>query len=277
MSHREPATLHDWAITVLTTASAEEKSRLTLQAYDLWQRGELPPGRTDMDALPAHPARPIRPELLPPGQMPKRRGSSQKALAAMVHAVLHIELNAIDLAWDILARFGSTMPNEFSDDWVRIAAEESKHFRLLNDCIKELGHEYGDFPAHDGLWEAAAETAHDPAARLAIVPMVLEARGLDVTPQIIDRMQKQGHDRISAALQVIYEEEIGHVAAGCRWFAHLCAQRGLNPCDRFQALVRRHFKGQLKPPFNDLARERAGLMRNFYAPLANTKRAAKQE
>ena len=269
MSHREPATLHDWAVTVLATPGAGEKSRLTLRAHDLWRRGDLPCGRADTAALPTHPARPERPELLPPGQMPKRRGGSRRALAAMVHAVLHIELNAIDLAWDILARFATNMPRGFCDDWSRIAAEEAKHFNLLNDCLNDLGYEYGDFPAHDGLWEAAAETAHDPAARLAIVPMVLEARGLDVTPQIVARMQKQGHDKIAAALQIIYEEEIGHVAAGCRWFAHLCAQRGLDPCDHFQALVRRHFKGQLKPPFNDLARERAGLMREFYAPLAS--------
>jgi len=272
----EPATLCQWAIAVLNTPDAGRKARLTRQAWHLWQQGDLPLGHADEGSVPAHPARPPRPQLLAPGQMPRRRGNSPGAVAAMVHAVLHIELNAIDLAWDIIARFATVMPRAFSDDWARIAAEEGKHFNLLNKCIDDLGYQYGDFPAHDGLWEAAAETTADPAARLAIVPMVLEARGLDVTPQIIARMRARGHEDIAAALEVIFEEEIGHVAAGCRWFAYLCAERRLDPCAHFHNLVRRHFKGRLKPPFNDMARERAGLLRDFYVPLSHVKNAAAQ-
>jgi uncharacterized ferritin-like protein (DUF455 family) len=219
---------------------------------------------------PARPARPARPELKRPGEVPRRRinrGSAGRG--ALLHALAHIELNAVDLAADILARFtGEDLPRGFYDDWLKVADEEGKHYLLLAARLDELGLAYGDLPAHDGLWQAAEETAHDLLARLAVVPLVLEARGLDVTPAMIARLRAADDAASAAVLQVIYEEEIGHVAIGKRWFDFLCARRGLDPRETWQALVRRHFKGQLKPPFNDAAREEAGLPADFYGALA---------
>ena len=155
----------------------------------------------------------------------------------------HIELNAIDLAWDIIARFRAVpgLPRAFFDDWVGVAAEEAKHFSLLSARLGALGAAYGDLPAHDGLWQAAETTAHDLAARLAIVPLVLEARGLDVTPDMILRLDKAGDRESAAILQIIHDEEIGHVAAGRRWFEHCCRAAGRDPVTAYHALVRRVF------------------------------------
>jgi uncharacterized ferritin-like protein (DUF455 family) len=202
--------------------------------------------------------------------MPKRRaGGSAAGRVALLHALAHIELNAIDLAWDIIARFtDAPLPRGFYDDWVGVAAEEAKHHALVAARLTELGAAYGDLPAHDGLWEAAQATAHDLLARLAVVPLVLEARGLDVTPAMIERLNRFGDAPSAAILQVIYDDEIGHVAIGMHWFAWLCAERGAEPVATYQNLVRRHFKGALKPPFNRGGRDAAGLAEQFYAPLA---------
>ena len=218
---------------------------------------------------PARPARPQRPVLLPPREMPKRRaGGAEATRIALFHAVAHIELNAIDLAWDLIARFADRAPSRaFFDDWVAVAAEEAKHFTLLTARLEALGAAYGDLPAHDGLWEAAEATASDLLARLAVVPLVLEARGLDVTPAMIARLETAGDHDSAAVLKIIYAEEIGHVAAGRRWFAHFCTAAGLPPAPTYQRLVRQHFKGTLKPPFNAAARDAAGLPAAFYEPL----------
>jgi uncharacterized ferritin-like protein (DUF455 family) len=229
----------------------------------------LPPGR---------PARPDRPLLCPPRDMPRRRNfGSPAGRIALLHALAHIELNAIDLAWDIVARFADAeTPREFCDDWVSVAAEEAEHFALLADRLSALGATYGELPAHDGLWEAAAATAHDLLARLAVVPLVLEARGLDVTPEMILRLER-ADDRASAAiLRRLYEDEIGHVAVGARWFERLCRQHGLDPEAAFHDRVRRYFNGALKPPFNREAREAAGFPAAYYEPLAARKHRADQ-
>jgi uncharacterized ferritin-like protein (DUF455 family) len=205
--------------------------------------------------------------------MPKRRAfGSPQGRIALLHALAHIELNAIDLAWDIIARFADgALPRVFFDDWTGVAAEEAGHFTLLEHRLGQLGAGYGDLPAHDGLWEAAAATADDLLARLAVVPLVLEARGLDVTPDMIERLDRLGDPESAAVLRMIYEDEIGHVATGRRWFEHACAARGgLPPMETYHALVRRHFRGQLKPPFNAEARQRAGFAASFYEPLAAT-------
>ena len=208
--------------------------------------------------------------LLPPRDMPKRRNfGSQAGRIALLHALAHIELNAIDLAWDILVRSGDPpLPREFYDDWVGVAAEEAEHFALLAARLEGLGAAYGDLPAHDGLWEAAASTAHDLLARLAVVPLVLEARGLDVTPEMILRLERAGDAASAAVLRRIYQDEIGHVAVGLRWFDWLCHRRGLDPAAAFQDCVRRHFTGALKPPFNLEARCAAGFPAHYYEPLA---------
>jgi uncharacterized ferritin-like protein (DUF455 family) len=190
----------------------------------------------------------------------------------LLHAVAHIELNAIDLAWDIVARFASPdLPRDFFDDWVRVGDDEAKHFLLLADRLAALGAAYGDLAAHDGLWQAAHETRHDLLARLAIVPLVLEARGLDVTPAMIARFERLGDTESAAVLRVIYADEIGHVAAGRRWFEWLCAQREVAPVETWRTLVQKHFRGPLKPPFNDEARAKAGFAADYYAAAANAR------
>jgi uncharacterized ferritin-like protein (DUF455 family) len=219
---------------------------------------------------PARPARLARPVLLPPRDMPKRRNfGSAAGRLALLHALAHIELNAIDLAWDIVARFaGADLPRTFVGDWVRVAAEEAEHFALLAGRLDSLGSFYGALPAHDGLWEAAAATAHDLLARLAIVPLVLEARGLDVTPEMLPRLHRAGDRESAAVLERIYRDEVGHVAAGVRWFDAVCRMRGLEPATTYRDLVGRYFTGMLKPPFNREARDQAGFPAAYYEPLA---------
>jgi uncharacterized ferritin-like protein (DUF455 family) len=202
--------------------------------------------------------------------MPRRRNfGSPAGRIALLHALAHIELNAVDLAWDIQARFvGDGLPREFFDDWVMVASEEAEHFTLLAERLGALGAAYGDLPAHDGLWDAAAATAGDLLARLAIVPLVLEARGLDVTPPIAARLARAGDRDSARLLERIYRDEIGHVAIGARWFRRLCAARGLDPQAAFRDRVSRFFRGELKPPFNRVARDAAGFPAAWYEPSA---------
>ena len=255
------------AVAVLEAAEPTQKMALTREAAAAWRAGGLDVGTA---APPDHPARPKRPELMAPRHMPKRNaGGGQTARIALLHAVAHIELNAIDLAWDIVARFtAEDLPHAFYDDWVGVAAEEAEHFGLLAARLAGLGVAYGDLPAHDGLWQAAASTADDLAARLAVVPLVLEARGLDVTPAMIERLGAAGDHESAAVLEVILRQEVGHVAIGRRWFDIVCEGRGLAPETTYQALVRARFKGLVKPPFNTAARDAAGFPAAYYEPLA---------
>lgn len=261
-------TLCEAARAVLTAAAPADKVRLTREYAAMWFDGRI--AEIGSAAPPDRPARPEQPELRLPRDMPKRgRGGSAQNRLALLHALAHIELNAIDLAWDILARFTATpMPRGFTDDWVRVADDEARHFALLEARLNALGSGYGELPAHDGLWQAAQGTAHDLATRLALVPMVLEARGLDVTPDTVRRLRAVGDAKSADILQLIFEEEITHVAAGRRWFGHLCAQAGQDPVEAWQDLVRRHFKGSLKRPFNLDGRRQAGFGPEFYEPLA---------
>lgn len=256
------------AVTVLRTADPADKTRRTGQIAADWAEGRLAAIGTTRP--PVHPARPDRPIVLPPKAMPKRRRAGSPAgRVALLHALAHIELNAIDLAWDLIARFtDDRWPDQFYADWVRVAAEEAVHFALLQDRLRALGSHYGALPAHGGLWLAAADTSDDALARLAIVPLVLEARGLDVTPAMIAALDRAGDDESVSVLRRIYDDEIGHVAIGRRWFDYLSRRRGLDPVATWQALVRQRFKGGLKPPFNAEARDRAGFPAHFYRPLA---------
>lgn len=262
-------TLKQAAIDILLTADPAEKVRLSEALGLAWRSGSLALGAPA--AAPDRPGRPARPVLLRPGDMPRRKvGGSNNKRIALLHALAHIELNAVDLAWDIIARFsGPELPKAFFDDWVKVATEEALHFGLISQRLTTLGASYGDLPAHDGLWQAATETAHDVLARLAIVPLVLEARGLDVTPVMIADLQRIGDAESAGILQRIYDDEIGHVACGSRWFNEIAAQRGLIATEAWQDLVKRHFRGQLKKPFNRSARDQAGLFADFYEPIAS--------
>jgi len=221
--------------------------------------------------MPDRPARPAVPLLLPPNRLPRRgKGGNEANRVALIHAIAHIEFVAIDLAFDLLGRFGVHFPRGFADDWMRVAAEEAMHFAILNRRLRDLGSFYGALPAHDGLWEAASATAHDPLARLAIVPMVLEARGLDITPQTILRFEAAGDRKTAKILERILQDEVRHVGAGVIWFKRACAIRGDSPANAWRALVATHFGGSLKPPFNDSARAAAGLTKEFYAWVAES-------
>lgn len=217
-------------------------------------------------AMPDAPARPARPELLPPNAMPKRgRGGSERGRLALLHALAHIEFVAIDLALDAAGRFGGERGPAFISDWLDVAADEAMHFSLLARRLRTMGSEYGALPAHDGLWDAARETAHDLAARLAVVPMVLEARGLDVTPVTIERFTAAGDLRSARILERIFNDEIRHVRYGTTHFLKVCEERNESPPAFWKLLVAQHFRGAVKPPFNDSARHAAGLSCEFMA------------
>ncbi|NBB25220.1 DUF455 family protein [Porphyrobacter sp. SLTP] len=252
----------------LLTADPRAKCFATRQVARDWRMGKL---AWDFDvAMPGQPAWPDAPELLSPGQMPKRRkGGSERGRIALWHSLAHIEFVAIDLALDMAGRFGAEMGREFVSDFMDVAADEAMHFALLARKLEQLGSHYGALPAHAGLWEAAHETRDDVAARLAVVPMVLEARGLDVTPATLDRVRASGDEGGAKILSRILDDEIRHVAAGTKHFLRCAELTQSEPESLWQSLVKRHFKGHVKPPFNDSARLAAGLSRGFYAEIAH--------
>ncbi|WP_088182577.1 ferritin-like domain-containing protein [Sphingobium sp. Z007] len=252
---------------VLLTPDPHAKVITARAVARAWRQGRLA-HRFDV-ALPDRPARPAAPILLPPAQMPRRgKIGSDRARIAMLHAIAHIEYVAINLAFDLIGRFGEQFPTAFTDEWMQVGAEEAMHFALLERRLRQMGSHYGALPAHDGLWQAAEETAGDALARLAIVPMVLEARALDITPATIERFEAVGDMASARMLRRIMTDEIRHVAAGTTWFVAATNRLRVNPADHYQMLVKRHFRGSVKPPFNDSARRQAGLTEEFYAALA---------
>ncbi len=263
-----PASFSAAAHSVLSATDPREKVRLTGIAA---RQARITGLGTVFDrVMPDRPGRPARPALLAPNKMPKRgKAGSLASRIALLHALAHIELNAIDLAWDIIGRFGADFPPAFASDWLAVAADEAKHFLLLCRRLRQLGAAYGDLPAHDGLWEACIKTRHDALARLAVVPMVFEARGLDVTPQLMDRLRAAGDLASVAVLKIIYRDEILHVATGTRWFTWACNSVDRRPESTFQDMIRTYLKGGLKPPFNHKARISAGLLPDFYTCLAS--------
>ncbi len=262
-----PRSLAEAGTAILSTADPRAKCTETARIAVLWAEGDLPPG--EAATPPGRPMRPDKPELLAPAAVRRRkinRGTAGRI--ALLHALAHIELNAIDLAWDMIARFADgNLPRAFFDDWLRVAGEEARHFALLADRLADFGASYGDLPAHDGLWDAAMETRHDLAARLAVVPLVLEARGLDVTPVMIEKLRQVDDDETADVLEIIYRDEIGHVEIGRQWFEFVCAEHGADPVDLWRELVQRHFRDDLKPPFNTSARDAAGLPESWYRDL----------
>jgi uncharacterized ferritin-like protein (DUF455 family) len=242
----------------LDAASPDDKFRRTFEVADAFAAGGL---LLDHDVTPvapvAMPGRPLAPRLVHPRDLPRRGFGTPAGLAAFVHAIAHIEFNAIDLAWDAVYRFRN-MPDRFYADWVAVARDEARHFALLRGRLQELGHDYGDFDAHNGLWEMAEKTAHDCLARMALVPRVLEARGLDVTPGMIVKLQGLGDDATVAILELILREEVAHVAAGSRWFRWCCERVGVEPGPTFRDLLAEYAHGVLHGPFNLDARSAAG-------------------
>jgi len=251
----------------LLTPEPRAKCFATRQVARDWRSGRL---AWEFDvAMPDQPAWPAAPELLAPSQMPKRRkGGSERGRIALWHSLAHIEFVAIDLALDMAGRFGGEMGPEFVSDFLDVAADEAMHFALLARKLSQLGSHYGALPAHAGLWEAAHATRHDVAARLAVVPMVLEARGLDVTPATLERVAAAGDHNGAKILTRILDDEIRHVAAGTKHFLKCAETAQIAPESYWQDLVKRHFRGQVKAPFNDSARLAAGLSRGFYTAIA---------
>lgn len=265
--------LAEMATNVLTTADARAKTALSRRYAEQWRtaRAAEQPVETGQATPPMQPSRPAAPALLDPRDVPRRKPGSPAGRIAILHAVAHIELNAVDLHWDILARFGHVdLPMGFYDDWVQAADDESKHFNLMADCLEAQGSHYGALPAHAGMWRAAEDTAQDLMGRLAVVPMVLEARGLDVTPGMIKIFKQAKDTQAIEALETIYSEEVAHVAYGSKWFNFLCGRDNLDPKPVFHALVRKYFHATLRPPFNEEKRADAGIPPDFYWPLTES-------
>jgi uncharacterized ferritin-like protein (DUF455 family) len=252
----------------MLTADPAAKVKATRKLVREWSAGRL---TCVFDAaMPDTPARPALPVLQAPTTMRKRgRAGSERSRIALIHALAHIEFVAIDLALDAAGRFGGARGADFVSDWLSVAADEAMHFSLLARRLKTLGSFYGALPAHDGLWDAARETAHDLAARLAIVPMVLEARALDVTPMMIERFTEAGDLRSARILQRILDDEIRHVRFGTSHFEKVCDERKESPVELWKSLIARHFRGALKPPFNDSARRSAGLSYKMMTGVAS--------
>jgi uncharacterized ferritin-like protein (DUF455 family) len=249
--------LFDAAAAVLDSVEAEDKVIATMQFSARWAREDLHPVPGMRSVRHEAPGRPSRLRLVAPTEVPRRRLRSREGAIAFLHALAHIEFNAIDLAWDCIQRFRD-LPHDYYDDWVAVARDEATHFALLRARLRDLGADYGDLPAHNGLWEMAEKTAGDPLERMALVPRFLEARGLDVAPGMIDRLERAGDDASAAIVRRILAEEVAHVAAGSRWFRYLCELRGLDPDSEFLRLIDTRLGGKMHGPFNLTDRGRAG-------------------
>jgi len=252
------ATLFEAARQCLDESDPARKMALTHAAAAAFARGELavPADAPPPSAIGA-PGRPALPRLVSPRDLPQRGLGRVEGRAAFLHAVAHIEFNAVNLAWDAAYRFRG-MPPQFYADWVQVADDEARHFAMLSARLQELGFAYGDFEAHNGLWEMAEATSGSCLRRMALVPRVLEARGLDVTPGMIVRLRHSGDNASADILEVILSEEVAHVGFGTRWFHWCCEREGLAPGVEFIRLVREVSRGALRGPFNRPAREKAG-------------------
>ncbi len=246
-----------------------QKCAQVVGLYDDWQLRRLDrlydfDGIEDID----RPGRPPLPELVDPRQVARRSLASAEGKCVLLHSFAHIEFNAINLALDAAYRFRD-MPDEFVGDWLQVALEESRHFSLLSDYLQDLGSFYGAFDAHNGLWDMVCKTRHDVLHRMALVPRVMEARGLDVTPGMIRKYSAVDDQRAVEILGIIYQEEIGHVAIGNRWYGYCCEQRGVDPRATFRRLIGEYFGGRLRGPFNHQARLAAGFDEDELAELEN--------
>ncbi len=250
------ASLASQAASALACVDVDRKLDLVARVDHAVRCGELAVTTDFLPAAPDTPGRPVRPQLVSPGALERRSLATAIGHAALIHAVAHIEFNAINLALDAVCRFPG-LPADFYTDWLGVGVEEARHFSLLREHLRGLDSDYGEFPAHDGLWQMALKTAHDPMARMALVPRVLEARGLDASPGIIRRLRANGDRAGADIVEIILREEVGHVAIGTRWFNHLCAERGLAPEATFERLLREYDAPRPVLPLNVEARRQA--------------------
>jgi uncharacterized ferritin-like protein (DUF455 family) len=253
---------------VLLIADPQAKALAATELHADCQRGDPIDPEGSMPVWVGAPGRPQRPRLVAPQSLPRRSPFTTLGRQALLHSVAHIEFNAINLALDAVWRFPS-MPRAYYEDWLRVAAEEASHFALMEAHLRSLGCQYGDFDAHDGLWEMVEKTAFDIVARMALVPRTLEARGLDATPPMQERLRRAGDLRAVEILAVILRDEVGHVAIGNRWYRWLCEREGLDPDAHFAALAARHGAPRLRPPFNRPARLAAGFTAAEIAALGD--------
>lgn len=267
--------LYSMALDCLAEPEPERKVALSQSTWRALRTGELVIHPALHGVSLDVPGRPVQPQLVAPRELPRRRLHSVAGRAALLHALAHIEFNAINLAWDAVCRFAA-MPESYYSDWASVAAEEAYHFSLLRDRLQTLGYTYGDLPAHNGLWEMALQTRHDVLLRMALVPRVLEARGLDVTPGMMERLREAGDADSVAILEIILRDEIGHVAIGSRWFEYVCAQRNLVPAATFRALLSEHLPGRVKGPFHRAARQQAGFSAEELDDLETLDRGVEQ-
>ena len=249
--------LFEAALCCIKMSDPFEKASAAKTLYKQWAGNKLDARSLNQPERILIPGRPARPCLVDPRRVPKRGFKSRQGLVKLAHAIAHIEFNAINLALDAAYRFRD-MPHDFYTDWLRVAAEESSHFLMLAEYLENNHAQYGDYDAHNGLWEMALKTDHDVMVRMALVPRVLEARGLDVTPAMIDKLDKVGEQQLVDILKVIHKEEIGHVLTGTRWFNYVCEQRALSPRVIFTELLDKHMKGVVFGPFDEASRIQAG-------------------
>lgn len=250
-------TIFQAAHACLMEQEIEDKIALSNEVQQAWLAGQLSIAMLETPLRIEIPGRPARPKLVSTRDLPKRSMKSETGLAALIHSICHIEFNAINLAWDAVYRF-QDMPREYYTDWIRVGVEEAYHFSLLRDHLRQMGYDYGNFSAHNGLWEMAIKTDSDPLVRMALVPRVLEARGLDVTPGIMAKLADAGDTPAVEILKIIHRDEIGHVEIGSRWFQYLCDERGLVSGETFKELIGQYMKGRLKGPFDRETRRKAG-------------------
>ncbi|KAJ8036135.1 Rieske domain-containing protein [Holothuria leucospilota] len=267
-------TLCDWAVRILMTADPHEKVQLTHKVKERWDSGDIK--EIGSATPPSQPHRQDDLQVLAPGKIKRGKAGTKASRIAVLHSLANIEQWAIDLSWDVIARFSDIsigqsgkLPREFFTDFVKVASDEAKHFNLLQGRLKELGSHFGALPVHNGLWHSAGETKDSLLARLAIVHMVHEARGLDVHPITQARFARQNDTESVSLLEVIYKDEITHVAAGMKWFTYICKHSDpeMDCIPKFHELVRQKFRGHLKPPFNEEGRQTAGMTKEWYVPL----------
>lgn len=249
--------MYNAAHACLMQQDPEQKKQQTQQLYQDWQAEKYTRDSGQKVERIIVPGRPAKPELVPPQQVKHRKLTTEEGRATLIHAITHIEFNAINLALDAVYRFRD-MPDQYYTDWLQVASEEAYHFSLLRERLQQLGHDYGDMPAHNGLWEMCVQTDSDVMIRMALVPRVLEARGLDVTPAMMKKLTSAGDHKTVSILEIILRDEIGHVRIGSHWFKHCCVKRNLEPLATFRQLLTDHMNGSLRGPFYTEARLQAG-------------------